>query len=221
MKQTVKTSRAAGQLEKMFRTINEDLFEGQLEEPIITIQSTPRAYGHVTVNKAWFRGEETRHELNIGAETMARPIEELCATLIHEMCHLENIRLGIQDCSRGGAYHNKKFKDMAESKLLKIEHHDKYGWTITEPTEALLNYIIDKGWSELEMQRNVYMGYKNPTGGGKTGNGGNVTPPTSTPTKTKQSYRKHKCPCCGLIARTTKDAKLICGSCMIPMDIEY
>ena len=45
MKETVKTSRTAGYLEKIFRALNRDFFGGELEEPIITIQSTPRAYG--------------------------------------------------------------------------------------------------------------------------------------------------------------------------------
>ena len=35
MKQTVKTSRAAGQLEKMFRELNKHYFESKLPEPII------------------------------------------------------------------------------------------------------------------------------------------------------------------------------------------
>ena len=35
MKQTVKTSRAAGQLEKMFRELNKHYFNGALPEPII------------------------------------------------------------------------------------------------------------------------------------------------------------------------------------------
>ena len=43
MKDTIKTSRTAGYLEKIFRAINADWFGGELEEPIITIQSTPRA----------------------------------------------------------------------------------------------------------------------------------------------------------------------------------
>ena len=51
MKETVKTSRTAGYLEKIFRALNAKYFNGELEEPIITIQSTPRAYGHVTVAK--------------------------------------------------------------------------------------------------------------------------------------------------------------------------
>lgn len=63
MKETVKTSRTAGYLEKIFRALNAKYFNGELEEPIITIQSTPRAYGHVTVAKAWQRGDTTRHEL--------------------------------------------------------------------------------------------------------------------------------------------------------------
>ena len=42
MKETVKTSRTAGYLEKIFRALNVKYFNGELEEPIITIQSTPR-----------------------------------------------------------------------------------------------------------------------------------------------------------------------------------
>lgn len=63
MKETVKTSRTAGYLEKIFRALNVKYFNGELEEPIITIQSTPRAYGHVTVAKAWQRGDTTRMSL--------------------------------------------------------------------------------------------------------------------------------------------------------------
>ena len=94
MKETVKTSRTAGYLEKIFRALNADWFGGELEEPIITIQSTPRAYGHVTVGKVWYRKDEQRHELNMGAETVNRPIEEVYATMMHEMVHLYNIAHG-------------------------------------------------------------------------------------------------------------------------------
>ena len=120
MKETVKTSRTAGYLEKIFRAVNTKYFGGQLEEPIITIQSTPKAYGHVTVAKAWQRGETTRHELNIGAGTLDRPIENVVATLVHECVHLYHLQNGIQDCSRSGQYHNKKFKAMAEKCDLQI-----------------------------------------------------------------------------------------------------
>lgn len=44
MKQTVKTSRTAGQLEKMFRELNTHYFNGELPEPIISLKKTPGAY---------------------------------------------------------------------------------------------------------------------------------------------------------------------------------
>ncbi len=51
MKELVKNSRVCGYLEKIYRELNMDKFGGELEEPIITVQSTPRAYGHVTCGK--------------------------------------------------------------------------------------------------------------------------------------------------------------------------
>lgn len=104
MKETVKTSRTAGYLEKIFRTVNRDWFGEELEEPIITIQSTPRAYGHVSVAKTWRRKDDWRHELNLGAETLDRPLEHVVATMVHEMVHLYNIAHDVQDCSQGGSW---------------------------------------------------------------------------------------------------------------------
>lgn len=153
MKKTVKTSRSAGYLEKIFRALNADSFNGEVEEPIITIQTTPGAYGHVTVHKTWRRGEDWRHELNIAADWLDRPIENVVATMIHEMVHLLNIQRGIQDCSRGGSYHNRKFAEEAEKHMIHVEKHDKYGWTITSPTDELLEYILRQGWEEFEMSR--------------------------------------------------------------------
>ena len=219
MKRTVKTSRAAGYLEKIFRTINADSFGGAIEEPIITIQSTPGAYGHVTVGKAWKKGEEERHELNISADWLDRPIENVVATMIHEMAHLMNMQNGIQDCSRGGSYHNKHFKEEAEKHMLKIDKHDKYGWTITSPTEELLDYIILQGWDELEISRERGWTIVPPTGGnsGAKPTGGSGAPKV----KPKGSNsRKHKCPVCGRCARTTMDFPLICGICHEEMEIE-
>lgn len=164
MKETTKTSRTAGYLEKIFRALNNDSFGGELEEPIITIQSTPTAFGHVTVAKTWKRKDDWRHELNIAADWLERPIENVVATMIHEMTHLYNIQHNVQDCSRGGTYHNKKFKEEAEKHMIKIDHSDKYGWTITSPTDELLEYIMDKGWEDIDMGRGCLFGL---LGGGK------------------------------------------------------
>ena len=117
MKTIVKTSRLAGQLEKLFRMLNEDFFDNQLETPIITIQSTPRAYGHYSVSPIWtVNSYEMKHEINVAAGTLDRNIENTIATLLHEMTHMYcDTIFNVQDCSRGGTYHNKLFKAAAES----------------------------------------------------------------------------------------------------------
>lgn len=213
MKEAVKTSRTAGYLEKIFRALNKDWFGGELEEPIITIQSTPRAYGHVTVAKTWKRKEDWRHELNMGAETIDRPIEEIVATMMHEMVHLYNIAHGVQDCSRGGAYHNKKFKAEAERRGLRIQHHETYGWTITEPSEELIDYIIGQGWEDIKMRRG-YGWTPPPSTGGKAGDGTNDT---DRPGPKKSSTRKLICPKCGNSVRATKLVRIMCMDCMEQM----
>ena len=115
MKELTTYNRAAGYLNHIFDLLNHRFFEGQLSKPIITIQSTPRAYGHYTLYDAWsVDGEKGFREINIGAGTLSRPIEEVVATLLHEMVHYYNDLQGIKDCSRGNTYHNKNFRKCAE-----------------------------------------------------------------------------------------------------------
>lgn len=210
MKETIKTSRTAGYLEKIFRALNQQYFSGELEEPIITIQSTKGAYGHVTVSKTWRKKDEWRHELNLGAETLDRPIEDVVSTILHEMVHLYNLAHEVQDCSRGNTYHNRKFRDEAERRGLHIEHHERYGWTITSPTEGLLEFIIAQGWNEVHMNRGG--GWRlPPSSGGKAGNGGAAG---AEDRPKKSSTRKYVCPKCGQSIRATRKVHIICGDCM-------
>ena len=53
MKEISKYSRLAMYLEKLYDRLNEDFFSGELERPVITIQSTARAYGHYALYDAW------------------------------------------------------------------------------------------------------------------------------------------------------------------------
>lgn len=216
MKTIVKTSRLAGQLEKLFRMLNEDFFNGQLETPIITIQSTPRAYGHYSVNPIWtVNGYENKHEINIGAGTLDRPIENTVATLLHEMVHMYNDTvLNIQDCSRGGTYHNKLFRAAAESHGLVCLRSDKYGWSDTSSiiSDTVLEWILENNIQEIRLNRNEPGGIRI-TGGNTAANGG-VTPITTT----KSNSRRWVCPCCGTIVRSTKTVRIICADCMELME---
>ena len=210
MKQMTEYNRVCGYLNKIFSMLNETYFEGALSKPVITIQSTPKAYGHVTCGKVWNSDGENRHELNIGAGTLSRPIEETVATMLHEMVHLWNIKQGVQDCSRGGAYHNKKFRDEATARDLDITHHDRYGWTITKPTDKLITWCLDRELEEIKVTRFDGFGFAPPPpAGGKAGDPSPAKPIGKKPSST----RKYVCPCCGLSVRATRTVSLICGAC--------
>lgn len=215
MKETTRTSRTAGYLEKMFRALNRDFFPGEeIEEPIITIQSTPTAYGHVSVAKTWKRKDEDRHELNISADWLNRPIENIVGTMLHEMVHLYNMEHGIKDTSRGGAYHNKRFKAEAEKRGLIISHDKRIGWSVTQPGERVLDYILQNGWEDIEMNRGLSLTGWNP--GGSTGGKAGTAAPTKTGKK-PSSTRKYICPKCGMSVRATRIVNIMCGDCMEKM----
>ena len=214
MKQTVKTSRAAGQLEKMFRELNKHYFAGKLPEPIISLKKTPSAYGHITCSKVWQAGGENKYEINISSATLDRPIEETASTLLHEMAHLYNLVHGIRDTSsQSGAYHNKRFKATAEAHGLVIDHHEKYGWTVTSPSEELLDFIIIMGWQDIQMTEGLTWADMCGTGTASKGPGSSQTGAPKPP-KAKSSTRRGICPKCGTIIRSTKEVRVICADCM-------
>lgn len=142
MKKLTNYQRTAQYLNKVFKLINEEYFNNELEVPTITIQSTVGAYGHVSVNKVWHNDTVATHELNLSADYLNRPIENIVATLIHEGCHLYALQNNIKDTSNRGIYHNKRFKALAEERGLQISRHETYGWTITELTEKTLDFCI-------------------------------------------------------------------------------
>lgn len=218
MKKLDKMSRTVGYLEKIFNHLNAEYFESALTMPVITVMTTPNAYGHMSVFKIWKKGEEYTREINIASGTLDRPIEEVVATLCHEMVHLWNIENNIQDTSRGGSYHNKRFKEKAEKCGLRIEHHDKYGWTITHVTDELLEFCMKHDLSEILINREETC-----FGGGISGKG-KIDPETGvvigTGTgKKPSSTRKYQCPCCKDSVRATKVVFIKCTKCDVDMEV--
>ena len=211
MKQMTSYNRVAGYLNKIFDLLNEEFFESALSRPTITIQSTPRAYGHFSLREdTWISKLGGTHEINIGAGTLARPIEEVAATLLHEMVHYYNYEHGIQDCSRGNTYHNRRFKEAAEARGLMVEHSDKYGWSHTSPADALLEFVIENDLTDILINRNEFHGFQISGTGTHSG--------TATPTTPKKSSsRKYICPCCGMSVRATKVVNIGCLDCGVRM----
>lgn len=172
----------------------------------VSPDNTSGAYGWCTCWKAWKDKDDTSKdggyfEINMCAEHLTRPFENVCATMLHEMTHLYNLKEGIQDCSRGGTYHNKRFKAAAEAHGLVIDHHEKYGWTITNLNDEAKAFIANLDSSGFHLRRDP-MPKALKSGGGRS------------------SSRKYVCPGCGLIIRATKEVSVICADCNEMFELE-
>ena len=192
-----------GKLESLFSNFNQKFYNGKLQKPVITVSPdiTKGAYGWCTTWKAWKEKDEESgyYEINLCAEHLARPFPEVCATLLHEMVHLWNLQNNVQDTSRGGTYHNKKFKQVAEGHGLIIDQDPKYGWTITRLNDEAKAFIDGLKEQEFEIYRSKLPKIK----------------------KSKSSSsRKYVCPQCGLIIRATKEVHVICSECGVEFEEE-
>ena len=212
MKTIDKMSRLTGELEKMFRLLNLDLFQGELPTPVITVIPTPKAYAHYVPYDIWDTKDMSRREINIASGTLDRPLENITASLVHEMVHMYNdVIKHVQDTSNKGVYHNKLFKQEAESHGLIVTRTEKYGYSRTEPGEEIIDFLLRHDeLREIEMCR-ANPALKAVSIGTHAGNTG----VTKTVTTGKESHhRKYMCPICGNSCRATKDINIICGDCM-------
>lgn len=214
MKQIDKMSRLTGELEKAFRLLNDRFFDDELPTPVITVIPSAKSYAHYTTWDAWETKNGSKREINIASGTLNRPLENILASLLHEMVHMYNdIILNEQDTSNKGVYHNKVFKREAEAHGLTVSRSERYGWCITEPGDNLLDFVLSHDeLREVEMCRTDPA--TAPVGvGAHTGSMG----ATSTTTRVRSHHRKYVCPCCGNSVRATKEVHILCMDCRTPM----
>ena len=194
----MKMSDVVTKLESLFDILNRVYFDNALPKPVITVQSTPKAYGHCSTKKIWKSENDGQYEINIGAEFLNRPSANTAATMCHEMVHLYCLVNEIQDTCQKGRYHNKTFKAEAEARDLEIGYDRTVGFSHTNPTEAFKKTLEDNGFVlEVPFAR--------------------VMPEEKAKAEREKPHR-YICPVCGQEVKTTADLSLICGICEVAME---
>ena len=195
--------KAVRYLERIYNLVNQEYFDGELEEITLTIQESVRSFGHVSADNTWFTDKKSMKELNISANYLKRSISEIVTTLVHECSHIWNMQHGIKDTSNGYVYHNKRFKKTAEEigKII-VERHSTYGWSVSSPSQETLDFCKRHSLEDIQIWRMD----KAPDGEPDDG------PPVSK-TKKPSSTRKYLCPCCGSSFRATKKINVLCMEC--------
>ena len=88
MKQLTSYNRVAGYLNKLFDLLNGHYFENALTRPTITIQSTPRAYGHFsTRDDTWVSVTGNSNEIKTAAllQEIKSQLEQECHFNINDI----------------------------------------------------------------------------------------------------------------------------------------
>ena len=202
-------------LENAFAVLNKVYYNNELPPIVITLQSSPRTNGHFTLGKVWRAEEAHFNEINISVEHLDRPIENIMATLQHEMVHYYCQLKGIADVSQNGRYHNKRFKAEAEKRGLIISYQQYIGYSVTTPSDEFIEVLQTNSIEKpLDINRDggVFIGFGGSDGiGGMNGTSGIE----GKATKPKCSTRKYQCPCCKNSFRATKDINVLCMDCNV------
>ena len=150
--------------------------------------------------KRWQVGLDERTEIMVSGEGLRRDAASVLATLLHEAAHALAAARGIQDTSRQGRYHNKKFKTHAEELGIAAEHDPRLGWSLTTlPSQTATKYAVQL--ADLHAAMTLWRHDEH--------NGG--------PTMRRNSnLMAAACPCgrsIRIAASTLADAPVICGAC--------
>jgi hypothetical protein len=193
---------AMSELHRVYRFLNENLFNGELVTPAIVIESKGKrsAYGWCSVEKIWTdaESEKSTYELGIASEYLNRPYTDVMQTLLHEMIHVYCAMNNIKETSRNYTYHNKKFKQQAELHGMEYPYEQpdsKIGFSaiVLKPETKALIEQLEVDAEAFKMARMNFDGTKE---------------------KKKSNSYKYACSCCGTSVRATKEVKLVCGECL-------
>jgi hypothetical protein len=127
-------------------------------------------YGHFD-ERRWMVDRDEAHELFIGGEGLQRGATATLITLLHEAAHGVGTVRGIQDTSRGGRYHNTRFRDLAaELGVTVLDQVDgakcQHGWA---GDQSLTDDAVKRYRRELARLDEVIRAYRIAEGSGGTG----------------------------------------------------
>lgn len=226
---SITISDIVAELHKVFDLFNETYFDGSLPPTAITIQSNGKrkhTMGWCTTRPVWGTedGSVQMYEINLSAEFMDHDFFETMDTMLHEMVHLYHMVTGVQDTSREGLYHNKRFRDKVLELGFEYEEfkpHPQYGWTFarlgSEAKQKIGAMPINK--EIFIIARHGYAYFRQLAEGRKPQAIQGTPEPESDAASggkkgSKSQSQKYVCLSCNTIVRShNKELNIICGDC--------
>jgi hypothetical protein len=92
-------------------------------------------WGHFAPHRWQVQGAD-HHEVLVGGEGLHRGPTEVLGTLLHEAAHGLAQARGVQDTSRQGRYHNRRYAHLARELGLDVTQVKPVGWSATTVPQA-------------------------------------------------------------------------------------
>jgi hypothetical protein len=108
---------------------------------------------------------EVAHEVFVSGELLGHEARDVMATLLHEAAHAIAYERKVQDTSRGGRYHNARYRALATELGLIVDQAGAIGWSKTSlPDETAARYR-----RELSALAKALTASREPEAGGRHG----------------------------------------------------
>jgi hypothetical protein len=159
--------------------------------------------GHFAPHRWQVNGAD-RHEVLVGGEGLQRGPIDVLGTLLHEAAHGLAQARGVQDTSRQGRYHNRRYATLAHELGLEATIVQPIGWsatTVPEPTAAAYGGQLENLAAALVLWRR----HEHRTGAGHR----------------SRNLLAASCSCDRRIRvakATLAEAPILCGACQQPFE---
>ena len=166
-------------------------------------------------------GREAIAELFIGGEGLRLGAVEVLGTLLHEAAHGVASTRKVKDTSRRGAYHNSRYKLLAEELGLQIDRDPTIGWSLTTVPAATIEAYADQVAQLRAAIRHVRQSEYAPPAPAPGDGSKEADPANADETGASRSAPTYLCACPTprrlRMARTVyEQAPVLCGACLEP-----
>jgi len=174
----------------------------------------------------WVAEGTTRGEVLLAGEALHLKPTDVFEVLLHEAAHGLNTARGIKDVSRGGRYHNAKFKATAIEVGLRVGSMPPYGWAKTELAPATIEHYsaeITRIGEEMRIARRLKRGA---TVNGTLGGDGSSPGTDADATGEAEVAKKNKPAECGcgrkmrMAPSVLAKGPVMCGVCNTTFELD-
>lgn len=204
------TAQVYGALERAYFFFNSELFAGSLPTILLTLQHKgKRTRGFFSANR--FTGRKTRRsadELAMNPIHFAEPLEEILATLVHQMVHIWQ---QYQDVPSRAGYHNDRWAKKMIEIGLQPSQTGKPGGKATG--QRMSQHVIRGGAFQIACHRLLKSGF-DVVWAEAMENKTLMTVKVDVDAKGRVAFQ---CPDCMLKAWAKPSAMIICGACRVSL----